>query len=65
VVDEVMEAQNALFPKAGLGNPTIPSGPSAVTILRYQSSLNTMLFRCINFLERRRKERKASEETFE
>jgi hypothetical protein len=64
VVDEVMEAQDELFPRAGLGNPTIPSGPSARTILRYQGALNAMLFRCINFLERRHKERRQSDESF-
>jgi hypothetical protein len=66
VVDQVMEDQDALFPEAGLGNPTIPAGPSASTMLRYQGAINSMLFRCLNFLERRRKERSASkEEAFE
>jgi hypothetical protein len=58
-------AQDRFFPKAGLGKPTIPTGASARTILRYQASINALLFRCINFLERRRKERMASEEAFE
>jgi hypothetical protein len=58
-------AQDRFFPKAGLGKPTIPTGASARTILRYQASINATLFRCINFLERRRKERMASEEAFE
>jgi len=58
-------AQNRFFSKAGLGEPTIPTGASARTILRYQASINAMLFRCLNFLERRRKERMASDEAFE
>jgi len=65
VVDQVMEDQDALFPEAGLGNPTIPAGPSANTMLRYQDAINAMLFRCVNFLERRRKERMASEADLE
>jgi hypothetical protein len=65
VVDEVMEAQDELFPAAGLGNPTIATGPAAATILRYQGALNSMLFRCVGFLERRRKERIRSEEALE
>jgi hypothetical protein len=60
-----MEDQDALFPEAGLGNPTIPSGPSAATILRYQGAINSMLFRCLAILERRRKERMQSGEAFE
>ncbi len=31
-------------------------------MLRYQGAINSMLFRCLNFLERRRKERMKSEE---
>ncbi len=60
-----MEDQDEVFAKAGLGGPTIPAGPSARTMLRYQGAINSMLFRCLNFLERRRKERMASEEAFE
>jgi hypothetical protein len=61
----VMVEQDGFFPEAGLGHPTIPTGASARTILRYQGAINAMLFRCLNFLERRRKERMASEEAFE
>ncbi len=65
VVVDVVEEQKQLFPKAGLGKPTIPGSAAAGTILRYQGAINAMLFRCLNFLERRRKERLASEEAFE
>jgi hypothetical protein len=57
--------QEEFFPEAGLGEPTIPTGASARTILRYQGALNAMLFRCIHFLERRCKERMQSDEAFE
>jgi hypothetical protein len=63
--NEVMQHQDEFFPKAGLGNPTIPNGASARTILRYQSAINTMIFRCLSILERRRKERMQSGEAFE
>ncbi len=63
---EQLIARAAKFlPSAGLDDPTIPNGAAARTVLRYQASLNTMLFRCINFLERRRKERMQSDEAFE
>jgi hypothetical protein len=66
---QVLKNQNEFFPLAGLGLPTIPNGASARTILRYQGAVNAVLFRCLNFLERRRKERtaeqKTSEESFE
>ncbi len=61
----VIGKQDRFFPKAGLGKPTIPTGAAARTLVRYQASINAMLFRCLNFLERRRKERMASGETFE
>ena len=61
----VIAKQDRFFPKAGLGNPTIPTGAAARTLVRYQASINAMLFRCLNFLERRRKERMASGETSE
>ena len=61
----VVEAQEKLFPKAGLVRPTIPGSAAAGTILRYQGAINAMLFRCLNFLERRRKERMASDGAFE
>ena len=63
VVDQVMEEQGEVFSEAGLGNPTIPAGPSAGTMLRYQGAINAMLFRCLNFLERKRKERMAEQKT--
>ncbi len=65
VVDRITERQNELFPRAGLGKPTIPAGPSASTILRYQGAINTMLFRCLGMLERRRKEQVDAGETSE
>jgi hypothetical protein len=61
----IVKEQDRLFPKAGLGDPTIPGGASARTILRYQGAINTMLFRCLATLERRRKERMQSDEAFE
>jgi len=61
----VAAKQDRFFPKAGLGKPTIPTGAAARTLVRYQASINAMLFRCLNFLERRRKQRMASGETFE
>ncbi len=64
-LDKVLEDQAKVFPKAGLGNVTIPTGPSVATILRYQGAINSMLFRCLNFLERRRKERMNSDEACE
>ena len=64
-VDKVLEVQAKVFPKARLGNVTIPTGPSVATILRYQGAINSMLFRCLNFLERRRKERIKSADTCE
>ena len=65
MIGTVSREQAGFFPKARQGKPTIPTGASARTILRYQASINATLFRCINFLERRRKERMASEEAFE
>jgi len=61
----VVREQEELFPKAGLGKPTIPGSASAGTIVRYQGAINAMLFRCLSFLERRRKERMASDEALE
>lgn len=61
----LIHEQDAFFPKAGLGDPTIPTGASARTVLRYQASINAMLFRCLNFLERRRKQRMESDDAFE
>jgi hypothetical protein len=65
MIRRVAAKQDGFFPKAGLGHPTIPTGASARTVLRYQASINAMLFRCLNFLERRCKERMQSDETFE
>jgi hypothetical protein len=62
---QVMKDQIEFFPDAGLGNPTIPNGATARTILRYQGAINTMLFRCLAILERRRKERMKAGEAFE
>jgi len=64
MIRRVAAKQDGFFPKAGLGHPTIPTGASARTVLRYQASINAMLFRCLNFLERRRKER-MQDEAFE
>jgi hypothetical protein len=63
--DQVIEKSRKFLPKAGLGDPTIPNGPSASTILRYQGAVSAMLFRCLRILERRKKERNASDEAFE
>jgi hypothetical protein len=57
--------QDGFFPKAGLGTPTIPTGASARTILRYQAAIQTMITRCITILERRGKLRMQSDEVFE
>jgi hypothetical protein len=65
IMMEVIDEQDDLFEEAGLGNPTIPSGPSASTILRYQGSINTMMFKCLAILERRRKEHVAQGDAFE
>jgi hypothetical protein len=51
---ELVKLQDELFPRAGLGEPTIPSGASARTIMRYEGSLNSTLFRCLRILEARR-----------
>ncbi len=63
--DRLVEKAREFLPTAGLDRPTIPNGASARTVLRYQGAINSMLFRCLNFLERRRKERIESEEAFE
>jgi len=63
MMDSVIEEQCKLFPKAGLGRATIPGGASANTILRYQSAINSMLFRTQGILERRRKERMAEQKS--
>jgi hypothetical protein len=63
--NQVMKDQIDFFPDAGLGNPTIPSGATARTILRYQGAINTMMTRCLAILERRRKERMQAGDTFE
>jgi hypothetical protein len=65
VFAKLCEEQADLFPKAGLGKPTIALGPTAATMLRYQAAINTMMTKCLAILERRRKERMKSEETFE
>jgi hypothetical protein len=51
---KLVNLQNEVFPRAALGEPTIPSGASARTIMRYEGSLNSTLFRCLAILERRR-----------
>jgi hypothetical protein len=63
--NRLLQRQKQFFPAAGLGNPTIPNGTTARTILRYQGAINTMMIRCLSILERRRKERMQSEEAFE
>jgi hypothetical protein len=64
-LENIMNVQDRLFDRAGLGNPTITTSASANTILRYQGAINAMLFRCLASLERRHKERKASGEEFD
>jgi len=51
---KLVNLQKQFFPRAGLGEPTIPSGASARTIMRYEGSLNSTLFRCLRILEARR-----------
>jgi hypothetical protein len=51
--------------EAELDWPTIPNGASARTVVRYQSSIQTMINRCIALLERRQKAREKSDELFE
>lgn len=63
--DRVMQKQKDFFSKEEMGRPTIPSGATARTILRYQGAINTMMSRCLAILERRRKERLQSGEAFE
>jgi hypothetical protein len=60
----VIARQDRFFPAAGLGRPTIPTGASARTVLRYQGAIQTMITRCLTILERRLKERTASEQAF-
>jgi hypothetical protein len=62
--DQIIEKSRTFLPRAGLGDPTIPNGPSASTILRYQNAVSAMLFRCLRILERRKRERAASDEAF-
>ena len=50
----LIKSQDEVFPQAGLGEPTIPCGASARTIMRYEGSLNSTLFRCLRILEARR-----------
>jgi hypothetical protein len=61
----VMQQQRPVLEAAGLVDPIIPTGAAARTIMRYQSAIGSMLFRCLAILERRRKERMASEAAFE
>jgi hypothetical protein len=65
VRDRVMKKQKDFFSAEELGRPTIPSGATARTILRYQGAINTMMTRCFAILERRRKEQMALGEAFE
>jgi hypothetical protein len=51
---KLVNLQDEVFPEAGLGEPTIPTGASARTIMRYEGSLNSTLFRCLRILEARR-----------
>jgi len=51
---KLVNLQDEVFPEAGLGEPTLPSGACARTILRYEGSLNSTLFRCLRILEARR-----------
>ncbi|HLI78446.1 MAG TPA: hypothetical protein VKV03_00615 [Candidatus Binataceae bacterium] len=63
--DRIIKHQHEAFAKAGLGEVNLPLAASANTILRYQSAINSMMTKCLAILERRRKERMKSEETFE
>ncbi|HVN27799.1 MAG TPA: hypothetical protein VMT64_04900 [Candidatus Binataceae bacterium] len=60
--DQIIEKSRTFLPKAGLGDPTIPNGPSASTILRYQNAVSAMLFRCLRILEQRKNARAAFDE---
>ena len=60
--DEIVEDAAKFLPDAGLDDPTIPNGASARTILRYQSAISSMLFRCLSLLERRKQARESAED---
>ena len=60
--DQIIEKSRTFLPQAGLGDPTIPNGPTASTILRYQNAISAMLFRCLRILEQRKKARVEAEE---
>ena len=62
---KVVAQAESFLSDAGLNQPSIPNGASARTVLRYQAGISSMLFRCLSILERRKKERKASDEAFE
>jgi len=62
---QVIDKARRFLSEAGLHHPTIPNGASARTVLRYQAAISSMLFRCLSILERRKKERLASDEAFE
>ena len=60
---EIMVNEQAkVFPKAGLGEPTIPNGACSRTVMRYEASITATLFRCLNLLKQRLKERSQLEE---
>jgi hypothetical protein len=61
----VIDKAHQFLSEAGLNHPTIPNGASARTVLRYQATISSMLFRCLSILERRNKARETSEEAFE
>ena len=63
--EKIVEREHALFEEAGLGEPNLPLGPSAATIIRYQGSINTMMTRCLALLEQRRMQRAKAQEAFE
>lgn len=62
---ELIADSHEFMIKARLEEPTIPNGASARTIVRYQSSINTMITRCLSLLERRRKQRMKSDGSVE
>lgn len=61
-MDTMVKEQAKVFPKAGLVRPTIPNRACASTVMRHEASLNAVLFRCLNIMERRLKQRLESEE---
>jgi hypothetical protein len=65
ITEKILKHEHDAFERAGLGEVNLPVAASANTVLRYQSAINSMMTKCLAILERRRKERMKSEETFE